>query len=162
MFWQNYHLVWFFLDINFLLVHFLETEPRLPEQQSWHNQPDPIEESQIDPEIEPVAGIQVWASIEPVRAEGHPAPIQLTNTKRYLHKVPEMREQEVMLFILMRKTRWFGKWKLENIAHICGDGINISVWWGGDALQGEIRNKRQKKSNFSAALRWNYIKSVQT
>ena len=57
------------------------------EQQRSHH-PQPIEEHQVDPEVEEGGGVQVRATCQPLWGKGHPAPIQLTCVDQHLNEVP--------------------------------------------------------------------------
>ena len=50
-----------------------EGEPRLPHEGGRYDNPDTIEEDQIDPQKQEVAGVQVRATGEPFWTERHPA-----------------------------------------------------------------------------------------
>lgn len=75
------------------MIHFLEFHPRLPQQQSWDQNPHTIEKYQVDPKVQPIVGVEVGASHKPLRGEGHPPAIQLTHAQSNLNEVP-VKEKE--------------------------------------------------------------------
>ena len=45
----------------------------LQEEEEGEHHPEEVEEDQVDPEVEPVGGVQVRVACQPLWTEGHPA-----------------------------------------------------------------------------------------
>lgn len=71
-----------------LVTSLLQFYPGLPQQQAWDQNPQAVEEHQIDPKVEPAVGVEVGASDKPLREEGHPAAIELTHAGGDLYEMP--------------------------------------------------------------------------
>lgn len=69
-------------------VHSPEREPGLGQQQSWDQDPDPIKEDKVDPQVEPAGRVQVGTANQPIRTEGHPATAELAHAQSDLQEVP--------------------------------------------------------------------------
>ncbi len=64
-----------------------QREPGLDQQQKRDQDPEPVKEHQVDPQVEPAWRVQVGAADQPIRTEGHPAAIQLAHAQSDLQEV---------------------------------------------------------------------------
>lgn len=78
-----------------LVTSLLQFYPGLPQQQAWDQNPQAVEEHQIDPKVEPAVGVEVGASDKPLREEGHPAAIELTHAQGDLYEMPVGRRHDM-------------------------------------------------------------------
>lgn len=85
--------VWLVLEV----VQAPQRPPGLKQQQQRHQDPQPVKENQIEPQVHPVRGIQVRAAQQPIRTEGHPAAVQLAHAQNDLQEVPGEQQQSEYL-----------------------------------------------------------------
>lgn len=80
------------LPVSFWLwserVQVPQTHPGLEQQQGRDEDPEPIKEDQVDPQVDPMGRVQVRAAEQPIGTECHPAAIQLAHAQSNLQEVP--------------------------------------------------------------------------
>lgn len=79
------------LPVSFWLwsecVQMPQRHPGLEQQQGWDQNPEPIKEDQVDPQVDPMGRIQVRTAEQPIGTERHPAAIQLAHAQSNLQEV---------------------------------------------------------------------------
>lgn len=73
----------------------LETEPGLDQQEDRDQHPQSIKEDQVDPQVEPAGCVKMRTAEQPVRTEGHPAAVQLTDAQSNLQEMSDMHRRQV-------------------------------------------------------------------
>lgn len=80
------------LPVSFWLwserVQMPQRHPGLEQQQGGDQDPEPIKEDQVDPQVHPMGCVQVRTAEQPIGTERHPAAIQFAHAQSNLQEVP--------------------------------------------------------------------------